>query len=326
MVFVVGVGLDGGEDLILADKAGDVVHVAVRVVAGAAAMQPDGLVDAEVVVEGLFQVTAGRLVAEAGVALLDFTEEALFSGEEDSCAIGVDAAAFEDDAMVSNSGLELGHVVVFGDVLGNLVVATPVVVFGPGVELPVGDGDFAGGFFYKDWAGVAEPDPIRGPLMKVEAGEVSSGALEQTGSAALGGEVVDEDVHIFDSRQVADDLAIDPGNGLKFSGPVFGVMGPGDPGGGVGSPLGGHAVILVAWCRHFGVHLATAENVEAIFLERFRAELPGLTLSHASISCYMGAICYGCTCSKLASACLRMVVRVMANLPCMLCLPRKCLP
>ena len=53
MVFVVGVGLDGGEDLVLADEAGDVVDVAVSVVSGAAAMQPDGLVDAEVVVEGL---------------------------------------------------------------------------------------------------------------------------------------------------------------------------------------------------------------------------------------------------------------------------------
>ena len=144
---------------------------------------------------------AGRLfVAEAGVALLDFTEETLFGGEEDSCSVGVDAAAFEDEAMVSNSGLELGHVVVFGDVLGNLVVAAPVVVFGPGVELPVSDGDLARGVFYKDGAGVAEPDPIGGPLVEVEAGEVGSGALEQAGGAALGGEVVDEDVDVFDSR------------------------------------------------------------------------------------------------------------------------------
>ena len=36
MVFVVGVGLDGGEDGVFADEAGDVVDVAVGVVAGAA--------------------------------------------------------------------------------------------------------------------------------------------------------------------------------------------------------------------------------------------------------------------------------------------------
>jgi hypothetical protein len=37
-------------------------------------------------------------------------------------------------------GFELRDVVVFSDVLGDLVVAAVVVVFGPGVELPVGDG------------------------------------------------------------------------------------------------------------------------------------------------------------------------------------------
>ena len=63
------------------------------------------------------------------------------------------------------------------------------------------------------------------------------------GGAALGGEVVDEDVDVFDAGEVADDLGVDPGDGLEFAGPVFGVVGPGDPGGGVGGPLGGHAVV-----------------------------------------------------------------------------------
>ena len=66
MVLVAGVGLDGGEDGVFGDEAGDVVDVAVGVVPGAAFVQPDGLVDAEVVVEGLFEVFAGFvLVAEA---------------------------------------------------------------------------------------------------------------------------------------------------------------------------------------------------------------------------------------------------------------------
>jgi hypothetical protein len=37
--------------------------------------------------------------------------------------------------------LDLGEVVELGDVVGDLVVALPVVVLGPGVELPVGDGE-----------------------------------------------------------------------------------------------------------------------------------------------------------------------------------------
>jgi hypothetical protein len=37
---------------------------------------------------------------------------------------------------------------------------------------------------------------------------------------------------------------------LEFAGPVVGVVGPGDPGGGVRGPLGGHAVGFVGWTGH----------------------------------------------------------------------------
>ena len=59
MVFVVGVGLDAGEDFVFGDEAGDVVDVAVGVVASAALVEPEDFFDAEVVVEGLFEVLAG---------------------------------------------------------------------------------------------------------------------------------------------------------------------------------------------------------------------------------------------------------------------------
>ncbi len=154
--------------------------------------------DAEVVVEGLLEVLAsGGFVAEAGVALLNFGEQALFGGEEDAGAVGVDAAAFEDEAVGlgvgvfgvgDDLGFELGDVVVSGDVLGDLVVAAPVVVLGPGVELPVGDGEVACGVFDEDGAGVAEPDAVGGPVVEVETGEVGSGAAEDGGGAVFGGE------------------------------------------------------------------------------------------------------------------------------------------
>ncbi len=161
VVFVVDVGLDGGEDLVFADEAGDVVDVAVGVVAGAAFVEPEDLFDAEVLVEGLLEALAGfGFVAEAGVALLDFAEEALFGGEEEAGAVGVDASAFEDEAVDGSVGeLDLGadlrDVVVMGDVHGDLIVALPVIVLGPGVELPVGGGEVAVGVFDEDGAGVA---------------------------------------------------------------------------------------------------------------------------------------------------------------------------
>ena len=146
VVGVGGIGLDAGEDGVGRDEAGDVVDVAVGVVAGAAAGEPEGLVDAEVVAEGAFELGAGLVRrAEAGVALLDFGEEALLGGEQDACAVGVDGAAFEDDAAAVDFGLDLGEVVELGDAVRDLVVAAEVGVLGPGVELPVGDGEAGGG-------------------------------------------------------------------------------------------------------------------------------------------------------------------------------------
>ena len=78
---------------------------------------------------------------------------------------------------------------------------------------------------------------------KWSPGEVGPSAAEQAVGAALGGEVVDEDVDVFDAGEMADDLGVDPRDGLELAGPVLGVVGPGDPGGGVRLPFGGHAVL-----------------------------------------------------------------------------------
>src|ERR1035437_94986 len=67
VVLVGGVDFDRGEDGVLGDESGDVVDVAVGVVASAAAVEPEGLLDTEKVTEGLLQL----LAADAGIALLD---------------------------------------------------------------------------------------------------------------------------------------------------------------------------------------------------------------------------------------------------------------
>ena len=79
-----------------------------------------------------------------------------------------------------------------------------------------------------------------------------TGALKNAQSALFGFCVVDKNVHPFPRGEQAHDLGIDPGDGLKFSGPVFGVVGPGEPGGLVPIPFGGHAVTELVGClRHF---------------------------------------------------------------------------
>jgi hypothetical protein len=146
--------------------------------------------------------------------------------------------------------LEAFHVVELRDFTGDEVVVEVVGILGPGIELPVGDGGFALRILDEDGAGVAEPDAVRAPVVEVQAGEVGMLAEEHVGCTLFGGEIVDEDVDVFDLREVADDFRVDPGDGLEFVGPVLGVVGPGDPGGGVRGPLGGHAVVLAVRCRH----------------------------------------------------------------------------
>ena len=100
MIFVCGVGFDGGDDAVGSNEARDVVDVAVGVVAGAAAMQPESLADAEVIVKGLFQL----LARDARVALLNLREQALFGCDENAFAVDVDRSAFEDEAVLASIG------------------------------------------------------------------------------------------------------------------------------------------------------------------------------------------------------------------------------
>ena len=145
-----------------------------------------------------------------------------------------------------NRWLPLLQAEFFGDMVGDFVVELPVVVLGPGVELPVRDGD--GVFvFHEDRAGVACPDAVGGPLVEVDARDVCACALQDSVGAFCGGCIVDEDVHVLDAGEVADDVGVDPGDGREFARPVVGVVRPGDPGGGVRVPLGGHAVVVVSW-------------------------------------------------------------------------------
>ena len=103
MVRVARVRLDGGDDRRGRDEAGNVVHVAVRVVAGDAATQPDHLIDAEIIVKGALQL----LAAHAGIALLHLAQQAFFGGEQNSRAVHVDRSAFEHDAEVLRTVLVL---------------------------------------------------------------------------------------------------------------------------------------------------------------------------------------------------------------------------
>ncbi len=95
MVGVVRIGLIRRDDRARSDEARDVVDVAVRVVAGNAALQPDDLLDAKIIGKNFFHV----LARESRVALLHIAEQAFFGGDQCAASIDVDAAALQNDAM-----------------------------------------------------------------------------------------------------------------------------------------------------------------------------------------------------------------------------------
>ncbi len=94
-------------------------------------------------------------------------------------------------------------------------------------------------------------------------------ADQHLASLRLGRFIVDQDVHLLDAREVANDLRVDPRNGLELARPVGAVVRPRDPGGLVRLPLGRHAIAergrCVRKCECFLWQLLNLFRVEHSF-------------------------------------------------------------
>ncbi len=66
--------------------------------------------------------------------------------------------------------------------------------------------------------------------------------VEQLPNLAFGCTIVDDQFDALVSREIADDLGVDPWNRRELAGPIAVIVGPRQPGGGVGLPFGGHAI------------------------------------------------------------------------------------
>src|ERR1700735_1452707 len=78
--------------------------------------------------------------------------------------------------------------------------------------------------------------------MEPDSVEIGAGAFQDATGALFGGDIIHEDVDIFDAGEMADYFRVDPGDGLEFSRPVFGVVRPREPGSFMRLPFGGHAI------------------------------------------------------------------------------------
>lgn len=233
VIGVFGVLFGGEDDLGGGDEAGEVVDVAIGVVAFDAAGEPADVGLAVVVFEVLLDAGA----VEVGVAV--FVEEAVGGGEKGSGAVHVDSAAFHDDARVEDGEIEF-----FGDTGGDgVVLAVGRVFAAPGVEAPVDDGGFA--LFVEDDRGAVVAAPIF-----IRLDEVEANVLER---AAMFGELLFDEVFVvfvgnvdvdgFARGDFAEDAGEVFGDSVVFGGEgdTFGTR-PGEPGAGVSGPFGGEGV------------------------------------------------------------------------------------
>jgi hypothetical protein len=110
----------------------------------------------------------------SGITSLDVGEQAFFGSQEYARAIDIDAAAFEDQV-----GFEAAELKPGGELSGYRVITLPVIVFGPAVEDPIGDSDFAGAFD-ENGAEVPGPTAIGGNLEEFNGARIDSGFLENT--------------------------------------------------------------------------------------------------------------------------------------------------
>ena len=217
-VFVAAVALDRRRDHARRDEARDIVDVAVRVVAGDAAPEPDDAPRAEEVAQHALVAVA----PQARVALLYIGKQALLGREQRSAAVDVDRAALEDDSPSVDHRRHDRHPTRAGDRLRNAVVAPPVGIFRPAdrAEVDRRHGPAALRIAHEDRPRVAQPAPIGRNPMKIDRREIDVRAPEHAARPPRVRRVPHQDRHAFSSRQLAGDLRHHPRDRRDFSRPV----------------------------------------------------------------------------------------------------------
>ena len=213
-----------------ADEAGEVVDMAVGVVVGQPLADPEDLVDRQALADGGVE---GRVVAALGPVgvVLDG-----LGREQEAVARDLDAAALELEGIG-----EAADAAALGDARRDLVVERGLELPAPAVELPVGEGDLAGAVVaHEDRPVVAAPDVVRRDIRQLDDRQVGLGraqlALRLRAQRARG-----VDAHGLEAADGGGELRELGGDEVVVARPEGAVGRPGEPGGGLGLPFGGHA-------------------------------------------------------------------------------------
>jgi hypothetical protein len=78
-------------------------------------------------------------------------------------------------------------------------------------------------------------------MVELDRGEVGVALIQNAPGALLGIGILDQNADTLHSREVPDNLAVEPRDGFEFPRPIRFLVRPGEPGGGVRLPFSGHA-------------------------------------------------------------------------------------
>ncbi len=95
----------------------------------------------------------------------------------------------------------------------------------------------------EDGAIIARPTAVCRRVEEFDGCHLRAGFAQNLAGFLLRFFVGDENADFFDARKMADDFAINPGNGRELAGPIGGFMRPREPGGVMRFPLGRHAEV-----------------------------------------------------------------------------------
>src|SRR5262249_2853623 len=152
-------------------------------------------------------------------------------GEQRARAVHVDAPALEHDLAPALANGPQGEAQRARRALRHAVVLAPVRVLGPAVEAEARDGHRARAVLDEDGPEVARPAAVEGKAEELDKGGIDGDARQEPARAGLRPRARHEDPHDLPRREVAHDLAVDPGDRRELAGPVREAVRPREPGG-----------------------------------------------------------------------------------------------
>ena len=209
----------------LVDEPGDRIDVTIGVIAFEPLVQPEDLLDAEIVPELVFEVsfTERRVAGRC--------QQALPRRNRDASAIHLERSAFHDDPRT----VERTAVEDAGHMRGNVVIELGGIFAAPAVEFPIHEQELAVAGD-EDWSAVAQPQILVRHAMHRDCLRGEAGAR-----ILLRLVVGNEQVHRFEPGDRVDQGGELAPHWLEHSNPLLVVVRPRHPRGGVRLPFSRHA-------------------------------------------------------------------------------------